>query len=232
VLAQGASVPLLLLLTAILNLAVAAFVYSLMPEFLLRFLSYLLVHTVYRIREQGLQNIPEEGPALLVCNHVSYVDALVISAACPRPIRFVMESAIFRAPVINVLARGMKCVPIAPRREDPQVYEDAFRIVAQELQHGQLVCIFPEGRLTSDGAVGEFRPGLMRILEETPVPVVPMALCGLWGSVFSRRGKRLLALLWQSPSERIGIRVGPPVAPADVTPELLRERVLALCTPH
>jgi 1-acyl-sn-glycerol-3-phosphate acyltransferase len=228
VLAQGASVPLLLLLTAILNLVVAAFVYSLMPEFLLRFLSYLLVHTVYRIREQGLENIPEEGAALLVCNHVSYVDALVISAACPRPIRFVMESAIFRAPVIHVLARGMKCVPIAPRRENPEVYEHAFSIVAQELQHGQLVCIFPEGRLTTDGELGEFRPGLMRILEQTPVPVVPMALSGLWGSVFSRHGKRLLALLWQSPSGRVGIRVGPPVAPADVTPELLRERVLAL----
>jgi 1-acyl-sn-glycerol-3-phosphate acyltransferase len=231
VLAEGASVPLLLLLTAILNLAVAAFIYSLMPEFLLRFLSYLLVQTVYRIREQGLENIPEEGAALLVCNHVSFVDALVISAACPRPIRFVMESAIFRAPVIHVLARGMKCVPIAPRREDPQVYEHAFQIVAQELQNGQLVCIFPEGRLTTDGEVGEFRPGLMRILAQTPVPVVPMALCGLWGSVFSRHGKRLRALLWQSPSGRVGIRVGPPVAPADVTPELLRERVLALCAP-
>jgi 1-acyl-sn-glycerol-3-phosphate acyltransferase len=231
VLAGGASVPQLLLLTALLNAAVAVFVYSLVPEFLLRILSWLLVHTVYRIREQGVQNIPEEGAALLVCNHVSYVDGLVISAACPRPVRFVMESAIFTAPVINVRARGRKAVPIAPRREDPEVYEQAFRTVAQELRDGQLVCIFPEGRLTTDGEVGEFRPGLMRILTETPVPVVPMALSGLWGSVFSRHATRLLALLWQSPSARIGIRIGAPVAPADATPELLRERVLALCAP-
>lgn len=159
---------------------------------------------------------------------MSYVDALVISAACPRPIRFVMENAIFSAPVINLLARGMKAVPIAPRREDARIYEHAFATVAQELRDGQLVCIFPEGRLTTDGALGEFRPGLMRILAETAVPVVPIALSGLWGSVFSRHGPRVLALLWHSLSRRIGITVGTPVPPADVTPQLLRERVLAL----
>jgi 1-acyl-sn-glycerol-3-phosphate acyltransferase len=231
VLAAGASVPLLLLLTALLNALVAAYVYSLVPEFLLRFLSWLLVHTVYRTSEQGVDHIPERGAALLVCNHVSYVDALVISAACPRPIRFVMENAIFSAPVIHVLARGMKAVPIAPRRENPDIYEHAFRTVAQELRNGQLVCIFPEGRLTTDGQVGEFRPGLMRILAETPVPVVPMALSGLWGSVFSRHAARLIAPFWHSLSARIGIRIGSPVAPGEVTPELLRERVLALCAP-
>jgi 1-acyl-sn-glycerol-3-phosphate acyltransferase len=228
VLAEGASVPLLLLFTALLNAAVAVFVYSLVPEFLLRFLSWLLIHTLYRITEEGLDNIPEEGAALLVCNHVSYVDALVISGASPRPIRFVMESAIFEVPVIHILARGMKCVPIAPRRVDPEIYENAFRTVARELRDGQLVCIFPEGRLTTDGEVGEFRPGVMRILEETPVPVVPMALTGLWGSVFSRHGARLLAPFWQSVSARIGIRVGPAVPAAEATPQLLRERVRAL----
>lgn len=228
VLRAGASVPLLLVLAALLNAAVAVYIYSLLPEFLLRFLSWLLVRTVYRLQEAGRSNIPERGAALLVCNHVSFVDALVISAACERPIRFVMESAIFEAPVINVLARGMKAVPIAPRRENPQVYERAFAIVADELQHGQLVCIFPEGRLSRDGEVAEFRPGLMRILEETPVPVVPMALSGLWGSVFSRHPGRWWAPLVRSPAARIGIRIGTPVAAADATPELLRERVLAL----
>jgi 1-acyl-sn-glycerol-3-phosphate acyltransferase len=224
----GARAPTLLAVVALMNAAVAFYIYSLLPEFLLRFLCWLLVHTIYRVDEQGRANLPERGAALLVCNHVSFVDALVISAACPRPIRFVMESAIFEAPVIHLLARGMKAVPIAPQREDPLVYAHAFQIVAQELRAGQLVCIFPEGRLTSDGEIGPFRPGLMRILAETPVPVVPMALSGLWRSVFSRRPGRLRTLLLQSLAARIGISIGAPVAPAAVTPELLRERVQAL----
>jgi len=227
-LALGLSVPQLLALTALLNAAVACYIYSLVPEFLLRFVAWLLVHSVYRLDERGLDNIPDEGAALLVSNHVSFVDALVISAACRRPIRFVMESAIFRTPLINVLARGMKAVPIAPAKEDPAVYERAFAIVAHELGAGELVCIFPEGRLTTDGRVGPFRPGLMRILAQTPVPVVPIALSGLWGSVFSRHSGRFWAPLLQSISARIGITVGPPLPPGEVTPELLRERVLAL----
>jgi hypothetical protein len=226
--AAGLSVPQLLLVTAALNAAVAAYIYTLLPEFLLRFVAWLLIHSVYRLNERGLEHIPEEGAALLVCNHVSFVDALVISAACPRPIRFVMESAIFEAPLINVLARGMKAVPIAPQKVDPVVYEHAFATVGRELAAGQLVCIFPEGRLTADGAVGPFRPGLMRILAQTPVPVVPLALSGLWGSVFSRRPGRIWAPLLRSVSARIGIAAGAPVVPGEVTPELLRERVLAL----
>jgi 1-acyl-sn-glycerol-3-phosphate acyltransferase len=228
-LGAGFSVPQLLLATALLNAAVAFYIYTLVPEFLLRFVAWLLVHTVYRLDERGLENIPEEGAALLVCNHVSFVDALVISAACRRPIRFVMESSIFSAPVINVLARGMKAVPITSQKEDPAVYERAFATVAHELAAGELVCIFPEGRLTTDGAIGPFRPGLMRILAQTPVPVVPIALSGLWGSVFSRHTGRLWAPLLRSISARIGIAVGPAVPPGEVTPELLRERVLTLC---
>jgi 1-acyl-sn-glycerol-3-phosphate acyltransferase len=224
----GVSVPVLLAVVALMNAAVALYIYTLLPEFLLRFLSWLLVHTLYRLTVQGRDHLPERGAALLVCNHVSFADALVISAACPRPIRFVMESAIFAAPVIHVLARGMKAVPIASRREDPVVYERAFEIVAQELRGGQLVCIFPEGRLTTDGEVGEFRPGLMRILAETPVPVVPMALSGLYDSVFSRRPGRFWGLLLKSLSGHVGITIGEPVPATVVTPELLRERVLAL----
>ncbi|MFI4879883.1 MAG: MFS transporter [Steroidobacterales bacterium] len=228
VLATGLSVPQLLLITAALNLGVAVYIYSLVPEFLLRFVAWLLIHTVYRLDERGLENIPDEGAALLVCNHVSFVDALVISAACRRPIRFVMESAIFSAPVINLLARGMKAVPIASAKDSPLVYERAFESVAQELASGELVCIFPEGRLTSDGAVAAFRPGMMRILAQTPVPVIPLALSGLWGSVFSRYPGRIWGPLLHSVSARIGITVGAAVAAQEATPELLRERVLAL----
>ncbi|HLF24607.1 MAG TPA: 1-acyl-sn-glycerol-3-phosphate acyltransferase, partial [Burkholderiales bacterium] len=182
----GLTIPELLLVTGILNVVVAAYIYTLVPEFLLRFLSWLLIHFIYRLRKSGLENIPDEGPALLVCNHVVYVDALVISAACRRPIRFIMEAGIFKIPLLSTVFRGMKAIPVASAKEDPETYRRAFDIVAAELRDGNLVCIFPEGRLTADGEIGEFRPGMMRILTETAVPVVPLALSGLWNSIFSR----------------------------------------------
>src|SRR5262249_31936109 len=151
--------------------------------FLLRFVAWLLITFVYRLDRRGIDNIPARGPALLICNHVGFADAVVISAAVPRPVRFIMEAAIFRVPVLSAVFRGMKAIPVAPQKEEPEVYERAFQIVAQELRDGNLVCIFPEGRLTSDGEVGEFRAGMMRILKETPVPVVPLALCGMWDSM-------------------------------------------------
>ncbi len=228
----GMSIPQVLLAAGILNACVAIYIYSLVPEFLLRFFAWLLVNVMYRLRASGLDRIPERGPALLVCNHVGFVDAIVISAACRRPIRFIMESSIFRIPVLSTIFKGMKAIPVAPAREDPQVYERAFQIVAEELRNGHLVCIFPEGRLTSDGEIAAFRPGMMRILKDSPVPVVPMALSGLWNSMFSRKfgplWKRWPRRLWA----RITLRVGEPVNPANVDVESLRQYVVALRGPN
>lgn len=228
----GMSIPQVLLAAGILNACVAIYIYSLVPEFLLRFFAWLLVNVMYRLRASGLDRIPERGPALLVCNHVGFVDAIVISAACRRPIRFIMESSIFRIPVLSTIFKGMKAIPVAPAREDPQVYERAFQIVAEELRNGHLVCIFPEGRLTSDGEIAAFRPGMMRILKDSPVPVVPMALSGLWNSMFSRKfgplWKRWPRRLWA----RIALRVGEPVNPANVDVESLRQYVVALRGPN
>ncbi len=224
----GLSIPELLLLTGLLNAVVAAYIYSLVPEFLLRFLAWLLMHFVYRLERRGIENIPAQGPALLTCNHVGFADALVISAGVPRPIRFIMESSIFRIPVLSQIFRGMKAIPVAPAKEDREVYERAFQIVASELRDGQLVCIFPEGRLTSDGEIGEFRAGMMRILNETPVPVVPMALTGLWDSMFSRK----YGAVWRRWPRRfwpkIGLRVGAPIPPQRAQLDQLRQAVVAL----
>jgi 1-acyl-sn-glycerol-3-phosphate acyltransferase len=220
----------LLLLTAVLNALVAVYLYTLVPEFFLRFIAYLLVRFIYRLRTSGVEQIPADGPALLICNHVSFVDGLVISAACPRPVRFVMEAAIFKIPVVNLICRGMKAIPVATANEDRSVREAAFRAVAQELKRGELVCIFPEGHLTRDGAIDEFRPGILRILAETPVPVVPCALSNLWGSMFSRRYgtvARLPRRFWA----RIDFRVGAPVGPAGLSPEGLRAAVERLRGP-
>ncbi len=224
----GMTIPQVLLMTAVLNAFVALYIYSLVPEFLLRFLAWVLVTFVYRLRKSGIENIPERGPALLICNHVGFADAIVISAACPRPVRFIMESSIFRIPVLSTIFRGMKAIPVCSAKEDPVVYERAFVSVAEELRAGNLVCIFPEGRLTADGEIGEFRPGMMRILQETPVPVVPMALTGLWDSMFSRKYPKW----WQRWPRRvwakIELRVGAPIDVIDADLQTMRRRVVEL----
>lgn len=224
----GLTIPQLLLLTGVLNAFVAMYIYSLVPEFLLRFVAWLLIHFVYRLDRRGIDNIPEEGPALLICNHVGFADAIVISAACPRPIRFIMESSIFKIPVLSTLFRGMKAIPVAPQKEDPEVYERAFQLVADELRDGNLVCIFPEGRLTPDGEIGEFRAGMMRILKDTPVPVVPLSLSGLWDSMLSRKYKQVWKRWPRRFLAKIMLKVGEPIPPEQAEVHSLRQRVVEL----
>ena len=225
----GLSIPGLLLATALLNAAVAIYIYTLVPEFLLRFVDWLLINTLYRIRPQGLENIPEHGPVLLVCNHISFMDPMVIMGCVRRPVRFVMYYKIFETPVIKYLFRAAKAIPIAGRKEDAALMERAFAEVDRELADGNIVCIFPEGGITRDGSIQRFRPGVERILAQRPVPVVPLALRGLWGSIFSRADStlgrmRLPRRFWS----RIELVAGAALAPADVTAELLETKVRAL----
>jgi 1-acyl-sn-glycerol-3-phosphate acyltransferase len=226
--AGGMSIPQLLSVTAVLNAAVAIYIFTVVPDFLMRLVIWLLVHTVYRVGHGGLEHLPRSGPAVVVANHVSFVDALVIASASRRPIRFVMDHAIFRIPVLNFVFRTGRAIPIASRKDDPALLERAYDDVAAALGAGELVCIFPEGRLTSDGDVGPFRPGIERIVARTPVPVVPMALCGLWGSFFSRFGGAALRRPFRRVWSRIEVVCGPPLAPAEATAEALQARVLAL----
>ena len=195
----------------------------------MRFLVWLLIHSVYRLEKSGLDQIPEAGPAVLVCNHVSYVDALIIAAACRRPIRFVMDHRIFRVPVLNFVFRTGRAIPIASAREDPALLERANDEIAQALKQGDLVGIFPEGKLTDTGEMSSFRPGIKRIVERTPVPVVPMALRGLWGSFFSRMGgSAMMRPFRRGVFSRIALLVGHAVPAGAVTPEGLQAAVLAL----
>ena len=224
----GLGIPQLILVTALVNAAVAVYIYTLIPEFLMRFLVWLLVHTIYRMRTRGMENLPEEGAAVLVSNHVSFVDALVIAAACRRPIRFVMDHNYFHLPVLNFFCRTVRAIPIASRREDPKIVEQAFDAVARALEEGSLVCVFPEGRLTSNGDLGPFRPGIERVVARTPAPVVPMALRGLWGSFFSRKDGRAMSRPFRRVSSRIECVCGEPVPAAQVTAAVLQERVAAL----
>jgi 1-acyl-sn-glycerol-3-phosphate acyltransferase len=225
----GFTIPELFLATALLNAGVAVYIYTLVPEFLMRFLAWLLIHSVYRLEKSGLDHIPEEGPAVLVCNHVSFVDALIIAAACRRPIRFVMDHAIFRVPVLNFVFRTGRAIPIASSRDDPELLEQAYEEIARALAQGDLVGIFPEGRITDTGEMYPFRPGIKRIIERSPVPVVPLALRGLWGSFFSRKGGPAMTRpLRRGILSKIALAAGRPVVPQFVTPEVLQSRVLEL----
>ncbi len=225
----GLTIPEVLLITALLNAAVAVYIYTLVPEFLMRFLVWLLIHSVYRLEKSGLENIPEEGPVLLVCNHVSFVDALIIAGACRRPVRFVMDHNIFRVPVLNFIFRTGRAIPIASSRDDPELLERAYEEIARGLAAGDVICIFPEGRITDTGDIHPFRPGIKRIVERTPVPVVPLALRGLWGSFFSRKGGPAMTRPFRrGVFSRIGLIAGVPVPPQQVTPEGMQEQVLAL----
>jgi 1-acyl-sn-glycerol-3-phosphate acyltransferase len=225
----GLSIPQLFMATALLNAVVAVYIFSLVPEFLMRFLAWLLIHTIHRVHAVDTDRIPEEGPAVLVCNHVSYVDAIVIMAASPRPIRFVMDHRIFKIPVLSWIFRTAKAIPIAAAKEDPWLMEKAFVDIAQALHEGELVCIFPEGKLTSTGEMNEFKGGIGKILARTPVPVIPMALRGLWGSLLTRSpGNPFERSFRRGPFSRLSLVVGQPVAPAVATPEALYEQVRAL----
>lgn len=225
----GFTIPQIFLATAVLNVLVAIYIYTLVPEFLMRFLSWILINTLYRIRTDGLDNIPERGPALLVCNHVSFMDALIVGGSVRRPARFVMYYKIFRIPVLSFIFKTAKAIPIASAKEDPALLESAFDAVDQALAEGEIVCIFPEGGLTSDGEIAPFRQGVERILARRQVPVVPLAIRGLWGSIFSRRDSapgrmRLPRRFWS----RIVLAVGEPVAPADASAAMLEQRVRTL----
>ena len=226
---SGFTIPQLFLVTALLNAVVAIYIYLLVPEFLMRFLCWLLVHTVYRVKKSGIDRIPDTGAALIVSNHVSFVDALIIMASSPRPVRFVMDHNIFRVPVLSFVFRTARAIPIAPAKENPALLERAMDEVARALEAGDLVGIFPEGRITDTGELYPFRSGVEKILARTPVPVVPVALSGLWGSFFSRKGGPAMTRPFRRGLlSRIGLAVGEPVASPQATATHLQALVAGL----
>jgi 1-acyl-sn-glycerol-3-phosphate acyltransferase len=227
--AAGLTIPQIFLVAAILNAAVAIYIYTLVPEFLMRFLSWLIVSLLYRIGVEGAENVPDEGPAVLVANHVSFMDPLIVNACTRRPPRFVMHYKIFNIPVLRFIFRTAKAIPIASRKEDEALLERAFAEVDSTLAEGGLVCIFPEGGITRDGEIAPFRPGIERILAARPVPVVPIALRGLWGSVFSRRDSALGRMrLPRRFRARIEVAIGSPVPPEQANAAMLEAQVRAL----
>jgi 1-acyl-sn-glycerol-3-phosphate acyltransferase len=231
-LGAGASIPQIFLAVGIANALVAGYIFLLVPEYLLRFVAWLLSHVVYRFKVRGDEHIPTHGSAILACNHVSFVDAVLLMAASPRPIVFLMDHRIFRVPVLGWLFRLAKAIPIAPRAEDPAAYEAAFAKAREVLADDGLLGIFPEGSITKDGTLQEFKGGIMKILEGRPVPVIPMTLTNLWGSYFSRIEKdgAMVRPFRRGFFNRVGLNVGAALPAAQVSPDALRSQVLALAT--
>jgi hypothetical protein len=224
----GFSVPEIILVTGILNIVVSLYIFKLVPEFIMRFMVWLVINLLYRIRVKGSENIPDEGPCVLVCNHVSFIDALIIAACCRRPVRFVMDHRIFKTPLLSFIFRTAKAIPIASAKEDPELMERAFDQIADYLEQGEVVCIFPEGKITHDGQMNPFRPGIERIVKRTPVPVIPMALSGLWGSFFSRKYGKAMASIPRRLWAKIEFSIGEAVAANQVVAEDLYHRVARL----
>jgi 1-acyl-sn-glycerol-3-phosphate acyltransferase len=202
---------------ACMNAAVAMYIYFYMPEFMLRFYAWCLAHVMYRLKVYGHEKIPADGPVVLVCNHVSYVDWLILAAAIKRPTRFVMDHFFYKGWLLRTILNQAKVIPIASAKINPEVLESAFQRMRSELEAGEVVCIFPEGNITSDGDLLPFRPGVERLIKTTPVVVVPMALKNMWGSYFSRKGgmaiKKLPRRFWTA----ISLEIGDPIRPEDVT---------------
>jgi 1-acyl-sn-glycerol-3-phosphate acyltransferase len=227
--ALGMNAAQIFVVDALLNVVVAVYIFTLVPEFLMRFITWALVNTLYRVRADGVQQIPEEGPALLVCNHVSFMDPLLLMANLRRPVRFVMYYKIFNIPLLSFVFRTAKAIPIAGYKEDPAVLQQAYDAIDEALAAGEVVCIFPEGGLTGDGEIAPFRPGVEKILARRPVPVLPMALRGLWGSVWSRRDSMLRrARLPRRFRARVELVVDKPVAPDQASATMLEARVREL----
>ncbi|MFT6399018.1 MAG: 1-acyl-sn-glycerol-3-phosphate acyltransferase [Bradymonadia bacterium] len=195
-----------------------------------RRLAAFIVRLGYQFRVHGLENLPTKGPAVIVANHVSFIDSLLLSTAVPRPMRFVMSHQYFANRWLQPLFRAVRAIPICPSSHDPVMKERAFDTVAEALRAGELVCIFPEGRITKHGRMNEFQPGVERMVRETPVTVIPVGIRGQWGSRCSLRGPLGVRVKGRGRAA-VSVCVGVPIASNVVTVARLESAVSALAEP-
>jgi 1-acyl-sn-glycerol-3-phosphate acyltransferase len=232
-LSQGLSIPQLFMVAALMNAAVAIYIYGLVPEFVMRCIAWVLVRTFYRLKTEGLEHIPAKGPVLIVCNHPSFIDAFIIASMCRRPIRFVADYTMYAKPVLHYIFAKSGAIPMAAAREDRSVLIAAYDNIAAALEAGEVVGIFPEGRVTDTGDIEPFKGGVSKILARTPVPVLPMALRGMWGSFFSRKdGPAMSKPLRRGLFNPIELIVSAPIAPEALTPKVLHDIVQELRGDH
>jgi 1-acyl-sn-glycerol-3-phosphate acyltransferase len=201
-LAMGAQVEHTLLLALAINICTSIIIFKTIPEFLFRLVVVLVVRCIYKLRSQDIHCIPMQGRAMLVANHISWIDVLVIAATCPRPPVFVMHHSVAQWPVLGWFFRVVaRAIPIAGKNENEALYHAAFLRIQAALENDELICIFPEGAISADGHIGPFKSGLFKALATTPAPVYAVGLSGLWHTAFSRQRKTIwkkLRSAWRS----------------------------------
>ncbi len=222
------SLPQIFLALSLMNLLVSVYIYSVVPEFTLRFISFILSRLLYRIRVTGEENIPREGGVIIACNHISFIDFLLVMGAVRRPARFIMYYKFFKIPLLRYIMRQARVIPIAGRGEDEAIMEKAFQTVSRELKEGEVVCIFPEGKISHDGFLSPLKPGVLKIIETDPVPVVPMAINNLWGSMFSRKDGPAFVKAPRKLWRQIEIKIAEPIEARQLTLELLEKRLRSI----
>jgi acyl-[acyl-carrier-protein]-phospholipid O-acyltransferase/long-chain-fatty-acid--[acyl-carrier-protein] ligase len=215
--------PQIFLAGAVLSFAGTIYCVKLMPDSLIRLILWLVTKTIYRIRIEGRDNIPEKGGALLVCNHVSFVDAPLLMAATDRKIHFIMDKSYYELWWIKPFGGILGLIPIAPNLGLRELIK-SLQTAGDKIRAGEVVCIFAEGQITRTGELNEFHRGSERIMKNVDAPIVPIALVGVWGSIFSfERGK----FFWKWPRHifyPVTIRFGKSLPP-DSTPEQIQEAV-------
>lgn len=224
----GLSVLQIFMVTAALNLVAALYIIYIVPNYFLRLVSWILVHSVYRIKTKNMDRIPAEGPALIVCNHAGFVDPAIMLPAIPRPARFVMFGDFYNWPIVKYIFKGLKSIPIMPKRLNPEVFTQAFDKIEEELEAGNLVVVFPEGGITLDGEVRKFQPGIEQIIKRTPVPVIPVGIHGVWGTWSSRHKGSAFTGIPKAFMKQITVSCGEPVPAEEMDRFMIREKVLAL----
>ena len=216
------------LVGGIMTLGGTVYCLRLLPDAFGRLVLVILTNTLYRIKVIGRNNVPMKGGALLVCNHLSFVDALLVIASTERPIRFILYKGIYDLPGVKPLAKMMGVIPISSGQR-PREMIKSLRAASAAIQNGELVCIFAEGQITRIGHMLPFRRGFERIMQDVNAPIIPVCLDGVWGSIFSFADGKFL---WKWPRQvpyPVTVSFGAPM-PSNAQPAEVRRAVQELQT--
>ena len=189
----------------------SVYMYYKNSEYPVRLIFSAIAQVVYKVEVEGRENFPEDRPLIIASNHVSYLDWIFIYIISPVPVRFIIDYSVYYNKFLTFWLRQGRLIPIATRKEDPNVLEEAFQNISNELKRGSVLGIFPEGFITTDGEIRRFQPGLSKIQKSDPCTVLPVHLGGLWGSVFSYHGGRMFSKLPKLKRRGVRIRVGKPI---------------------
>ena len=223
---MGISVPSQFGILAVINFLMSFWLYFNQSEKTVRFVMEVLSHTFYKLEVHGHEKIPKDGAVILATNHVSYIDWVFIMAASPRPVRFIIDNAFYSLPTGKFWFSQAGLIPIATRKESPEVLEEAFANISQNIQDGHCLGIFPEGWISRDGEMRKFQPGLIKIINKDPAVVVPVTLKGLWGSIFSYEGGKVIFKFPKSFRRTVVVHIGDPIHPGEYCPEKMRNHML------